>query len=356
MPAYDYFDSSYFNDGQSKGTVYVDYLAVSRSSPIYAEIADAIAEVFKPRRVLELGCATGIIVRLLNEKGVEAHGIDVSQWAIDNREHHYVTLAGAEKLPYPDGHFDLVLSVHALEHIPAELAASAFHEIARVCPTGPQWHMLPIIGLGPYRGDRASVVAGLKKDPTHNLLEDENWWLARFADAGLSDSGLAVYLRTEAGSIDLSESQLVVAGAALTPETRRRTRSWNARVLASYHERALQSGAILSFDGGWKDLKFALPDLAFSPDLELELELLASEPMALRAVFLDRDAQVELDEWFNLAEGKTKVVLGPHMTVRRGKAEGAVFDGLWIGGKAQGTMAVSHLAIRKAGREPMFSA
>lgn len=72
---YDYFDADYFQNGQTKGTVYNNYLEVARSSAIYREIAQLIFDVFRPKRTLEIGCATGIIVKHLNELGVEAHGI-----------------------------------------------------------------------------------------------------------------------------------------------------------------------------------------------------------------------------------------------------------------------------------------
>ena len=203
--AYDYFDEDYFQNGASKGTVYNNYLEVSRSSLIYREIAEAVARVFRPRRALEIGCATGVIVRYLNEMGVETHGIDVSEWAVSKREHPHVVLAGVEKLPFPDGHFDFIYSVHALEHIPQPLKSAAFEELRRVCGRGTQFHMMPIVGLGPYVGERDAVIAGLQKDPTHSLLDDRIWWLAEFKQIGFADVHAGLHFANEAGAIDLSE-------------------------------------------------------------------------------------------------------------------------------------------------------
>ena len=82
-----YFDSDYYQAGHKKGTRYSDYLQNALGSKIYQGMAKAIMAVFKPARVLEIGCAAGPIVKHLNDMGCEAHGIDVSDWAVRNRFH-----------------------------------------------------------------------------------------------------------------------------------------------------------------------------------------------------------------------------------------------------------------------------
>src|SRR5437667_1197841 len=125
---YTYFDEAYFQDGQNKGTVYRNYLESARTSGTYKDIARRVVEIFRPQRCLEIGCATGIIVKHINDLGCEAHGIDVSEWAVTHREHSNISLAGAETLPFADDEFDLVFSCHSLEHIPFEKKDAAFSE------------------------------------------------------------------------------------------------------------------------------------------------------------------------------------------------------------------------------------
>lgn len=48
----------------------------------FTPIADRIVSEIKPRRVLDAGCALGILVELLRERGVEAYGFDISSYAI----------------------------------------------------------------------------------------------------------------------------------------------------------------------------------------------------------------------------------------------------------------------------------
>jgi SAM-dependent methyltransferase len=48
----------------------------------FAGIADRIVSGIGPRRVLDAGCALGLLVEQLRERGVEAYGIDISSYAI----------------------------------------------------------------------------------------------------------------------------------------------------------------------------------------------------------------------------------------------------------------------------------
>src|SRR5262245_54050130 len=82
-----YFDEDYYQAGHLKGTQYTNYLEKALDSRIYRGMATAIWEVFRPARTLEIGCAAGPIVKHLNDMGCEAHGIDISKWAVANRFH-----------------------------------------------------------------------------------------------------------------------------------------------------------------------------------------------------------------------------------------------------------------------------
>lgn len=229
---YSYFDADYFLNGPSKGTVYINYLTAAAGNPAYREIAEFIATVVRPKRALEIGCATGIIVRHLSDMGFEAHGIDVSEWAVKNRQHRNVKLAPAKSIPYPDEYFDFVFSVHALEHIPTQVAESAFLEMARVGKNAIHFHMLPIIGVGPYRGDPDAVRKGLRADPTHSLLENKDWWLAAFRRVGLFPAALSVQFISDP-QIDLSDSQIAISRHPISFEVFERGHDWNLRVIRS---------------------------------------------------------------------------------------------------------------------------
>ncbi|WP_373069705.1 methyltransferase domain-containing protein [Gemmatimonas sp.] len=92
-------------------------------SRFFGAVADAIVRELRPRTVLDVGCAMGFLVEELRIRGVEAWGVDVSEYAIDHvhpsvAEFCAVSSAANEVLPdrFPTS-FDLVTCVEVLEHL-----------------------------------------------------------------------------------------------------------------------------------------------------------------------------------------------------------------------------------------------
>ena len=73
---------------------------------------------------LDVGCATGYLVEVLHERGIDAQGCDLSPYAIDHAAPGavgHVRVANLfAGLPWPDGAFDLVTSLEILEHLPPD--------------------------------------------------------------------------------------------------------------------------------------------------------------------------------------------------------------------------------------------
>lgn len=110
-------------------------------------ILRAIEGVERPR-VLEVGCGTGHWLQLLAKRGCEVAGLDASAEmlrraaiAVDGDLRH----GSAERLPWSDASFDLVLYVNAVHHFPAPEAALL--EAFRVLSTGGR---VLSIGLDPH--------------------------------------------------------------------------------------------------------------------------------------------------------------------------------------------------------------
>jgi 2-polyprenyl-3-methyl-5-hydroxy-6-metoxy-1,4-benzoquinol methylase len=97
----------------------------------FGKVADAIVRDLRPTSVLDAGCAMGFLVEALRERGVEAWGIDVSEYAI-SQVHESVSefcTVGSLAEPLPR-RYDLVVSIEVLEHIPPTEASAA---IANLC-------------------------------------------------------------------------------------------------------------------------------------------------------------------------------------------------------------------------------
>jgi len=96
-------------------------------------IAEQIVKRIGPRRVLDVGCAMGFLVEALRAHGVEAFGIDVSEYAVqqireDIRPYCWV---GSVTDPLP-GRYDLIVCIEVLEHLPPPQAQRAVHHLCQV--------------------------------------------------------------------------------------------------------------------------------------------------------------------------------------------------------------------------------
>lgn len=106
-------------------------------------------------RVLEVGCGPGHLTKRLQDLGCLAIGVDANPQAPEAAIARDVRVMRAEHLEFPDGSFDKVLAIHAIEHFP-ELAAS-FAEMARVLRPGGL--MLLVYPAEPIRGLFATIDA-----------------------------------------------------------------------------------------------------------------------------------------------------------------------------------------------------
>jgi ubiquinone/menaquinone biosynthesis C-methylase UbiE len=94
--------------------------------------------------VLDLGCGNGRHAIYFAREGMEACGIDISstaiEWAQDwaKREGFAIDfqVGNITELPYPDQHFDVVVSHGVLDHILMNDAKRTAGEVARVLTPG----------------------------------------------------------------------------------------------------------------------------------------------------------------------------------------------------------------------------
>lgn len=97
----------------------------------FGRCADRIVAEIAPASALDAGCAMGFLVEALRDRGVDARGIDISDYAIaqarkDVRPH----LRVADLTAPLDGHWDLITCIEVLEHMEPDDAARA---VANLC-------------------------------------------------------------------------------------------------------------------------------------------------------------------------------------------------------------------------------
>ena len=102
--------------------------------------ADAILEVVRGRRVLEVGCGRGWLAQRMAQVAAQVTASDIvlsdAALAVPGIE---VRAASAEALPWPDDAFDVVVSTHTLEHVqdlrrPVQLRRVAKDDLVVVVP------------------------------------------------------------------------------------------------------------------------------------------------------------------------------------------------------------------------------
>ncbi len=75
----------------------------------------------RPLRVLDIGCGTGRTLGMLREifLEMEGHGVDLQESAIEaiRRQGHAGYVGRFEELDLPSAHFDLIVSLHVIEHV-----------------------------------------------------------------------------------------------------------------------------------------------------------------------------------------------------------------------------------------------
>ncbi len=154
-------------------------------------------------RILEAGCGLGEWVRFFSMKGFEAFGVDNCAAAIEKARRSYpesrFDQADVCNMPFPDDHFDAIVSYGVLEHF-EEGAEEPLQEHQRVLkPGGHLVVSLPyhtkwqrFIGRFPEGGSGDGLGRSLRPGTTHRKLSKRN-----LKSAGMICS-LPVYEKTAA--------------------------------------------------------------------------------------------------------------------------------------------------------------
>src|SRR4030095_2894454 len=84
----------------------------------FGRLADAIVERYHPKRVLDVGCAKGFLVEKLRDRGVEAFGIDASEYAISEVREDVRPFCKVASAAEPFGEkYDLITCIEVVEHM-----------------------------------------------------------------------------------------------------------------------------------------------------------------------------------------------------------------------------------------------
>jgi SAM-dependent methyltransferase len=145
-----------------------NYLRSDEWLGFFRHVASRLVLSLAPRRVLDAGCAKGFLVEALREAGVEADGIDISEYAISQAHESIRPYLKVQSLTQVIGaKYDLVVSIEVLEHMNRHDALVA---IERLCSSTDDI----IFSSSPFDYG----------EPTHINVHPPEYWSAEFARHG----------------------------------------------------------------------------------------------------------------------------------------------------------------------------
>lgn len=153
----------------------VNYQNSTYTKDFLTGIAKQIVSDFHPKTVLDAGCAMGHLVAALRDLGVEAYGVDVSEYAIANVREDICpfcrTASLSENFPADlPQHYDLVVTIEVLEHLYAEDGQKA---IANLCK-----HADTVL---------FSSTPDDFEERTHVNVQQREYWAKLFFEQGFTD-------------------------------------------------------------------------------------------------------------------------------------------------------------------------
>jgi SAM-dependent methyltransferase len=170
-------------DGARDGTVAADYgadyyghyaadgVSYERNAfwlDFFRKIADRLIEDFQPKTALDAGCAIGLLVEALRDRGVDAEGVDFSEFAVTHSRDDIRPFLRVGSITEPlTKRYDLITCFEVVEHMPREEADRA---IANLCGSTDEI----ILTSTPMHF----------RDPTHTNIHPQEYWTERFARQG----------------------------------------------------------------------------------------------------------------------------------------------------------------------------
>lgn len=173
------YDEDYFENGPKTGkSLYTNYKWLPETTiPIAHHLATFLN--LKPQdKLLDFGCSKGFTVKAFRLLGIDAYGVDISEYAIshvDESTRPYCRLISDFEYPF-NFDIDTLITKDVLEHLTESQLRLFLMNYGKHVKN--MLHIMPLGDNGTYRLSEAHL------DPTHILAENEEWWSYIFEECG----------------------------------------------------------------------------------------------------------------------------------------------------------------------------
>jgi glycosyltransferase involved in cell wall biosynthesis len=177
-----FYDEAYFTRGVNSNYGCGPFIPYDEQ---YLERDRATVQVFRNtipdlKSAIVLGCARGYLIQAFREKSVEAVGVDISEWAVENCaegvEDHIFCGDVCDLSKWPDGAFTLAVGFDIFEHITVPDLHRAVSEACRVA----EWVVINL----PINPDDETPDMSSGQDKSHVSVYSKEWWIQEFMVAG----------------------------------------------------------------------------------------------------------------------------------------------------------------------------
>jgi predicted TPR repeat methyltransferase len=183
-----FFDQDYYENGIATGkSCYENYRWVPELTYPLAHAICENLELSRNMSFLDYGCAHGFVVKALRDFGINAHGCDISNFAVSKCPKEIESVINVIDTGLPELKsklqwevFDWVMAKDVFEHIPShelELIVKECSVIGRNI-----FVVVPLGENGKYRID------SYEADPSHVIRQNEKWWSELLSDNGFTVS------------------------------------------------------------------------------------------------------------------------------------------------------------------------
>jgi cyclopropane fatty-acyl-phospholipid synthase-like methyltransferase len=177
----DFYDKNYFEKGvTSKKSCYLNYRWMPELTIPMAYNIIKFLNLKEDQKILDFGCSKGFLVKSLRLLGIDAYGVDISSYAIDNIDSDvkkYCKLISQKKNLIPfKFNLDWVISKDVLEHLTVSQISKFLNLYKK--KTDKMFHVIPL-------GDKKKFrIKEYHLDKSHLQMNNEIWWEKLFKKNG----------------------------------------------------------------------------------------------------------------------------------------------------------------------------